>query len=204
MASGPQVALDYQWNNYFHYSTIFEDITRYTPAVLPPTYGDLGVSPKGLYMTTLPTSDSVTFAEMIVTGSGIVQFNKITRFRTALQLNNVTETLLSVVSLSDGSGFIGFNIDKGNIEGVTTVDGITLNTVSLGTLAVNTVVELEFRYIPQNQVVFYVNGEVKGILNKGFPNGSGGLQEIFNAQLSNYDSNAHEADVGYYEYIQQL
>lgn len=197
----PIASLDYQWDNYFLYSSLFEDITRYT---ISSSGTDVGVGPKGLILTTAAADPSFAFALLNVTGSDIVQFNKITRFRTTAQLDNVTETLLSIAAVSDGSGFIGFNIDKGSILGITTIDGVTLNTVELGNLAINTIVQLEFRYIPNKQVVFYVNGVVMGTITKGFPNGSGGLQEIFNAQLANYDANAHNAYVGYYEYIQQL
>lgn len=196
----PDLAVNLQWENYFYFASVFESIDRYTVVT---GLGAVIVSPgDGLDITTGAALSDASLAGLDMSPGTVVSYNKQTRFRTSIQIDDPTNTKILVTTLNDSQGYIGFFINAGAIKGVATPDGITLTEIGLGTMLANTWYTLELRYLPQNKIVFYVNGVQLGVLTKGFPTGAGGSFGIFNATLINLDSNGHDLNVSYFEYLQ--
>lgn len=193
---------DINWRDYFYLTSVFEAIGRYISTVSGT--GATTVDQNGLILSTGATSGSDAGVSLgIANSTKLFQFDKETRFRTILKLDVSTNATLDIGSLQDTTAsFIDFLIAEGAITG-RSKDGTTTKTVALGSYSDNSIVELEFRYFPQERIVFFVNGVESGTITSNFPTDKAGAKYIFASSVQNSAAEDKNANVYFFEFIQK-
>ncbi len=194
------------WDDYFYYSTFIESVDRYDQST--GVGGSIVVNANGLNLD-VDTSDTdhaqVTLDILdVVSSADILKFDKETRFRTQLKIDDVSEvdfTIGGVGSVIDG---IEFQIDDGVIKG-TTISNSSVTNITLGSVADDTYVKLEYRYLPSNKVDFYVDDVISGTIRDNLPRISIGTDSIFGASIEKNAASAatRTAFVMFYDLMQK-
>lgn len=201
----PSKMFDITWREFFHFISLFEAIDRYETGATPAQVND-----HGLVLETTATNGNEVFVRLPVnagttTNPRIFSYTKETRFRTEFTLDSVTSCIFSVSTLEDSAGSgMGFSCESGVLYGYTNNGtGGDLQVNLKTTVAVNRVYQLELRYLPQERIVFYVNGDEKGVLATRFPKDLTGDKFIFAASYLNQSALSRTATLQYFEYSQR-
>jgi len=198
-----EFVFDIVWRDFTYITSLMDSIERYDTTV--PAGGSVSVTDQGLVLETGTTAAAQFTANLIARNDRLMQFDKETRFRVILSIDDVDNADLEVTSLEDTSGgYIGFKVDGGVITGISS-DGTSTSSVSLDKTVIDgEEVELEFRYDPLAKAcVFMVNGDERGTIKTNFPQDASGDKYIFSGLMITDDTTQRTAFIRMFEYIQK-
>lgn len=193
----PEKIFDIVWDKYFYFSTFFESIDG---------YGQTGTVVAGEWGFTL-TSGAGTTAALTKTPEyqNVLNWHKRQRMRTNFLMTSVTSvTAQFVVGNINTDEHYGFKIVNNQVKG-TVADGSTESTIDLVTITANSQHAYEARLFPGEKVVFYVDGEEKGVLTANIPWGgtSGENLQLMEAVITDDASTSKDLLASFFDYIQE-
>jgi len=167
-----QFVFDSVWNDFMHFTTIFESSDGYDTFVSSGAVASVG--PNGIVLSTSTTSSNLaqiyrypdpTFGTAVLTP--FLSWKQPSRFRANMEVSSITNQTGYIVAGLDPTAaslpFYGFKIVNNTLYGVTRKDsGGGESTVSLATIAVNTNYVIEARHYPDiHKVEFYMESSGK-------------------------------------------
>lgn len=150
------------WDDYLYWHTWYESIDGYGTAGT----GSATISTDGIAVAaTNPNTFSISKVPQF---QSVLTWQKEQRFRTNIRANSVSDIVAStVIGTAGSSDHYGFRIND------TALNGICGNTaqsvVFLMRIAADTTYTLEARLLPNEKVVFYVDGVARGSLSENLP-----------------------------------
>lgn len=205
----PNDMFDAFWDKIFYYSSMYESLDGVSLQGNVPTINDTGIT-----MATAAVLNSTS----IIVKDGIAQkvtsFGKRQRFRITLEFSNNSLTnsngYFTTGLFGIGEQYYGFEFNGTTLKGSSSnINTVASNAVTLATLATLKTYELEAVLFPGEKVIFYINGEEKGIVTTDIPIGwtvaAGYLPNNFfyNWMIKTTDAGAKSVSVGLFEYIQE-
>lgn len=158
----PGLLFDAKWRSHFDFFTVFESIDR--------LYYDGGGSAaltdsEGLKLEVSALGATEANFFLLMPAGALIRHDKPTRFRCALRVTSIADMSASVYSLVPVSAvdWISVGIENGRLLGTVTINTV-VRDIDLGAAAANTFYTLEYRYVPGDRVVFFVDGVEKGTL----------------------------------------
>lgn len=198
--------LELTWKKTFHYLTLFDSLDGFDQVfsgagtIAYPGSTDTSY----ITLTTGATSTNATTLRKTSALNGLPTFSQRSFMRASFVAPaTTTQEMYVKVGLFDGMGY-GFKIVDDKIWG-TTHNGTTeaTSTVSLQTITANTSYQLEARYLPDVQVVFFVNATERGSISSILPSST--LVANSNLMTFRVETTANAArslQTSHYEYLQ--
>lgn len=191
---------DLIWKNIFHWFTFFESTDGFGTA------GTVGIDEDDLLITTGATSGNTANIHKHPSWQGLFTFNRKSRMRTAVVLNSVAaQTIYLTVGDRNvaSTNYYGFKIVNATLYGVS-YDGVTEKTTSLQTLVTSTNYNLEARYTPHGQIVYFVDATEKGSIqvNLPKPNATTADVRLMLIEVTTDEDVAKSIQVSFFEYLQ--
>ena len=198
--------MELTWKKTFHYLTLFDSLDGFDQVfsgagtIAYPGSTDTSY----VILTTGATSTNATTMRKTSALNGLPTFSQRSFMRASFVAPaTTTQEAYVKVGLFDGMGY-GFKIVDDKIWG-TTHNGSTeaTSTVSLQTISANTAYQLEARYLPGVQVVFFVNATERGTISSVLPSST--LVANSNLMTFRIKTNANSArsiQTSHYEYLQ--
>ena len=206
---------DILWTQVFYYVSTFENIDTTGTGIASWALTKTGTAVPDATLTnnrvTLSTgTTSGNRARLIKTpdvasAKRFLNFQKRQRMRTQIKHELTVANLTAFALAGDlGGNAYGFRCINGALVGVVVNNAGTVTaTPTLTTMTADTDVLIEARYVPGQQVTFYINGDEKGILTTGLPT------ENVNPGLAYYriqtdDTTSKSMTFSFFEFIQEL
>lgn len=155
---------DVNWNNYFYYRTVFEDIAVDLITCTPGSgtqCPSTGVDPDGLILNTeAATTGNFADVEKTPLAESGLKWDKRQRMRLGFRLPSIAKQTIYMVrgSTNLASPYYGFKVIDNILYGVS-YDKTTEKTISLGSILADKSYVVEVRLTPSDKIIFLVNRE---------------------------------------------
>lgn len=191
------------WRDNFYYPTFFESLSGYALSGNVPTINELGAN----LQTAASLNSTSRMAKQPNAGSTRNFLNLKNRLISRIVI--VTGNSLTNITGNFTLGLFGANEEYVGFElSGTTLKGSSSNTntagsnaITLKTLAVNELYELEIRYLSGNKIVFLVNNSEVGSLTTQLPNIVGGFTLLNDFNIKTTDANAKSVGVIFFDLL---
>ena len=165
----------------FMWETFFETIDGFTKTA------GVTLNPDEIEVTTTGVLDNSQSIEKIATWQGLTTLFDRSLFRTAFNLNAVTNVTayITVGDVAGGSAGYGFKVVNSSLYGVshngTTETTILLQTITTDNYNINAYLN------PSDKIIFLVNNIEKGVITTGLPTGlTAGVPSVNNVLMKFY------------------
>jgi len=175
-----------------HYQTFWESLDGWNQTENLGGSGQeftVATSGQGLRLTTGNSSDDAEACEKFFLGNVFFNFERRMKLRTAARWSAITDQQSRILVGGDGSRSFGFQVTNATLQGLAH-DNTASVTTNLLTITANTTFELEARYIPNDKVVFLVDGVERGTVSTSLPSsGSNDVNFMILDILTNANAN---------------
>lgn len=198
--------MELTWKKTFHYLTLFDSLDGFDQVfsgagtIAYPGSTDASY----VILTTGATSTDATTMRKTSALNGLITFSQRSFMRASFVATaSTTQEAYVKVGTFDGQGY-GFKIVDGAIWG-TTHNGSTeaTSTASLQTIAANTAYQLEARYSPDVQVIFFVNATERGSISSILPSSTiAANPDLMTFRIKTTANSARSIQTSHFEYLQ--
>lgn len=191
----------------FHWFTVFESCDGYTK-----TGTAITAESGGLVMQTTATVSTPAIVAKSIYNDPLSQFSWAKK--RSLKFILITGDSVESTGITIAVGAqrydhetdigIGFYSLNGSLEGRVS-DGSNYSFADLGTIDHNQIYRLEFEYIPDTSVKFYVDGVLEGTITTNLPSSASTdyAGDVLNAYLINNEAANKEITIGYWDLWQE-
>lgn len=210
----PEKILDLTWNEYFYYfdtPAIIDASNLLGTWSLTSSGGSVGASASKLILNTGGTDGDFAGAIKDWAVQNVLRFDRKQRFRTAFQVNNISNTILYLLRGDAKSGdnlYYGFKVVGSDLQGVARNTG-SEQTLSLMTISADVTYDLQAILTPQKKIIFSVRSSSDdkffelGILTSGIPVGKTKTEFFSIYAETSATETQKQMTASYVEYIQK-
>ena len=209
----PDLIFDAVWDDYFYYSGTFDSSIEGWNAAAGGTGTIVFIGGLATMSTGNVSGDSAGLDKS--TNSDLLDWTKRSRFRIDAIPSQVTaQTIILIVGRDiNGPNFTshyGFKITDATLYGITgdaTDNAQTVVTLKTG-LTAGAILRLEAWLLPNEKVVFYVNGEMVGVSTTNIPHTDNDLTAATNPEVFMFDITTNAAAsknmiLNFFEFIEK-
>lgn len=195
-----KVMYNFMWENTLRWTTFFENLNGFSKT------GDVSINGNEILLQTSAAKGSFASISKTPLTQSVLTFNRKSSMRTAFSLNDpdMSEVYITAGNPDDAkqTSYYGFRIKNGFLYGVS-FDGKNESMARLEKIKAKKIYNIEARFTPAKNIIYYVNGKNLNSLSANLPRYSlSASQNLMFIKIQSLNNSIKTLRTSFFDYMQ--